>query len=94
MDQTDAIRAAMERRGMSIGATQQMTPTTPAAQPMPQPTDIQAASAALPPTGQPQPAQPPDSEIMIATKALATMVTNDSKMKKDIATMRTQGTTL
>jgi len=86
-----ALIASMQRRGMDVGMGQVQSPAsagggTPIA-PM---NDMQAASAALPQAPQ-QPA-PPDSEILIATRALATMITNDSKMKKDLATMRTQGT--
>jgi hypothetical protein len=99
MDNTAAIQEAMSRRGMGgLGATQQMAPGSIAPQPMPQPTEMDAAAAALPPEmGQQQPmgapAQPtqPDSDTTIAMKALATVVTNDSKMKKDLVAMRGTG---
>jgi len=86
-----ALMEAMKRRGMDVGMGQVQSPASAGGgAPVAPMNDMQAASAALPQAPQ-QPA-PPDSDVTIATKALATMVTNDSKMKKDLATMRTQGT--
>lgn len=84
------LLAAMQRRGIDASALQQVSPASAGGvSPVPVTPDPTAATAAL---GQelPQPAQPtpPDSDNTIAMKALATVVTNDSKMKRDLVNMR------
>lgn len=85
------LMEAMQRRGVDASAMQQMSPgSVGGAAPMP--TDMAAAQAAMPQAmGQPAPQQAPESDNTIAMKALATVVTNDSKMKRDLATMKAQG---
>lgn len=81
------ILQAMQRRGMDASTAQQQSPTS-AGGGVPMPTDMEAASAALPGAAPAAPTAPPDSDTTIAMKALATVVTNDSKMKRDLATMQ------
>ncbi len=91
-----ALVEAMQRRGIDASALQAQSPASAGGAPVPAPLPedgMQAAQAALPQGAgvtSPAPSQP-DSDVTIATKALATMVTNDSKMKKDLATMQSQG---
>lgn len=96
MDETNAIQEAMNRRGMSMGATQQMTQATPASPQMPQapqPTDMQAAQAAMPMqgVGQPMQQETPQSDMQIALTALSDLVKSESKLKKDVLQMRMSG---
>lgn len=89
---SSALKQAMQRRGIDASALQQMTPGSVAgAPPMPQAPDMQAAQAAMGMPGQPAQPTAPESDTTIAMKALATVVTNDSKMKRDMATMRPGG---
>jgi hypothetical protein len=78
-----SIAEAMKRRNMGqVSANQVQSPASAVQPPIP---ETAQANAALGVTqAAPSPEQP-DSEVMIATKALATMVTNDSKMKRDMA---------
>jgi len=93
---SDALKEAMQSRGMDTSILDQQSPASAGGAPsIPIPPTAtnpsvgtpDAATAALTPIQAP----PPDSEVMIATKALATVVTNDSKMKKDLVSLRGQG---
>ncbi|HEC66787.1 MAG TPA: hypothetical protein ENI23_16050 [bacterium] len=91
-----ALKQVMASRGMDTSALDQVSSGgSPSGQIVaPQPVDPQAAQIALSPTEAPTtPSTPtvPDSDNTIAMKALATVVTNDSKMKRDLVNLRTQG---
>lgn len=90
-----ALIEAMKRRGIDTSALQQVSPAAanPNPTPPPLPSDTASASAAMPQDlSQTQSQQTqPDSDVTIATKALATMVTNDSKMKRDLVNLKAQG---
>lgn len=81
---------AMQRRGMDVSALQQGSATSAVPSPVAPAPDMASAQAALP---QQAPAEPqaPDSDVTIAMKALSTVVTNDSKLKRDLVNLRAQG---
>ena len=92
----DVLKQAMARRGIDASVLDQMSPgsvagTTPVPEGMPQSAPT-SGGGGLPTSGMTAPqAPPPESDVTIAMKALSTVVTNDSKMKRDLAIMRTQG---
>lgn len=88
---------AMQRRNLDVSALQQTSPGSVQGTEVPPPIDptmtsgISSAQAALPQGAPTQPA-PPDSDVTLAMKALSTVVVNDSKMKRDLVSLRSQGT--
>jgi len=88
-----ALKAAMQRRGIDASILDQISGGTPMGPspvpPSPEPTN----TGGQPPQAGVTEATPsqPDSDVTIAMKALATVVTNDSKTKRDLVTLRSQG---
>lgn len=82
----DALKAAMQKRGMDVGALQQMSASAPGGQP-PIPTSIdQSAPNVMPspqqainPPQEPR-AQPRSAEMEIALKALKGVVDTENKI--------------
>ena len=87
---TDALKASMASRGMDTSILQQVTPGSVAgAAPVPQTPQTQAN----PNVGVTMPTpKEPDTETLIATKALAGLLKSDGDLKKMVAQMRGQGT--
>lgn len=84
------IAAAMQRRGMGAGTTQQMSPAA-ASGGVPMPTEMEQAQAALPQTGAPQGPQQPDSELKIALEALGGFVRSEGTMRRELVKMQGMG---
>lgn len=87
----DALKAAMQRRGIDVSALNMVGGgAAPSQQVAPMP-DAQAAQAAMPQAlGQPQPKEP-DTESLIAAKALAGVLKNDGELKKGALQLRQMG---
>ena len=98
-----ALAEAAQRRGIDLSALQQRSPASAGgAPPIPEaPPTInpsvgtpQEAGAALAPEGVPQgipQPQEPDTDLRIALTALTKFVGDESKLKKDVLTLRGQG---
>ena len=87
------LMAAMQRRGIDVGAAQATSPASAVGAPVPPAPDMASASMAL--GGQPASAAPaaeePESDLRIALSALTKFVGDESKLKKDVITLRGQG---
>ena len=95
---TEALRDAMQRRGIDASILDQLTPGAVAgAAPIPQsPSDLSVAQSALPqpevaPTaGTPTP-PPTDPELMVAIEALAGFTKSAGNTRRDLAKARVGG---
>ena len=89
----DALKAAMQRRGIDVSVLNQLGGGAVAPQqtsPMP---ETSAANAAMPQTaGMTAPtAKEPDSDMQIALKALAGVVKNEGQLKQGALQLRGMG---
>jgi len=93
----DALKAAMQRRGIDIGVLDQMGGGSVAGGQVPpqMPSESTMAQAALPQdpaAGVTQPtAKEPDNDVTIAVKALGGLIKSDSDLKKSVVQMRSMG---
>lgn len=83
-----ALKSAMERRGISASALQQMSPASAGGQntvPMGVPTTNPQVGS-MPEQNM---SKPEDSELKIALKALGGFVQSEGKLRRDVATQNT-----
>src|SRR3990167_5789590 len=87
---SDALKAAMQRRGIDVGAAQATSPASAVGAPVSPAPDMASASMAL--GGQPTApaAAEPESDNTIAMRALAEVVKSNAKMQRDIVKMQSQ----
>lgn len=85
---SNALQQAMARRGLGVGATQQMSPMGAGDQVMPE-----AVPETNPQVGSMPQATPKeeDNELKIALKALGGFVQSEGKLRRDLAGMRQGG---